>query len=240
MRIYTDLADWYPLLTPLADYADEAAVYAAILRAHLGSGRHRLLELGAGAGHNAHYLARDFALTLTDLSPRMLAWAQHNCPDARCLVGDMRALRLEESHDAVFIHDAIGYMRTEADLAAALATAAHHLRPGGVLVLAPDWVQETFQPHTHWEGADGEGRSMRYLEWMWQRPGQTAGYVIDYTLAMREGEAEPRVVNDRHENGLFPRATWQGLLAEAGLQVVPAPVADPDHPDLFVAVRVEA
>ncbi len=27
IRFYRDLADWYPLLTPVADYAEEAAFY---------------------------------------------------------------------------------------------------------------------------------------------------------------------------------------------------------------------
>jgi hypothetical protein len=94
MKLYDELADWYPLLTPLAHYAEEAPVYRAALRDALGPGRHTLLELGAGAGHNAHYLADDFALTLTDLSPAMLRHAQRVCPGAELVQGDMRTLRL--------------------------------------------------------------------------------------------------------------------------------------------------
>jgi hypothetical protein len=36
MKLYDDLADWYPLLTPLAHYAEEAPVYRDALRAALG------------------------------------------------------------------------------------------------------------------------------------------------------------------------------------------------------------
>ena len=53
MRIYTDLANWYPLLTPRVDYKDEAVVYQRIMRSKLGQGPLSLLELGCGAGHNA-------------------------------------------------------------------------------------------------------------------------------------------------------------------------------------------
>lgn len=238
MRIYTDLVDWYPLLTPLSDYADESMVYRRILQQQLGPGSHRVLELGAGAGHNAHYLARDFTMTLSDWSPQMLQLAQRNCPNARCVQGDMRTVALGETFDAVFIHDAIGYMRTLADLRAALSTAKNHVRVGGCVLLAPDYVRETFVGHTHPEGIDGDGRALRYLEWTWQRPGQTDGYVIDYTLVMREGEAEPTIVNDRHYNGLFARAQWRSLFAELDLTLVPCEMADADHPDLFLAVRV--
>ena len=39
-------------------------------------------------------------------------------------------------------------MTTEADLAAAIATAYEHCRPGGRVVIVPDDVAETFEPHT--------------------------------------------------------------------------------------------
>ena len=33
-RLYRDLADWYPLLTPVADYAEEAAFYRRLFEEH--------------------------------------------------------------------------------------------------------------------------------------------------------------------------------------------------------------
>jgi hypothetical protein len=32
IRLYRDLADWYPLLTPVGDYAEEATVVSRIFR----------------------------------------------------------------------------------------------------------------------------------------------------------------------------------------------------------------
>ena len=219
MKLYDELADWYTLLTPLADYVEEAARYRAALVAALGAGRHTLLELGAGAGHNAHYLAGDFALTLSDISPRMLNLARTSCPDATLAQGDMRTLRLGRTFDAVFAHDALCYMRTEGDLAAVFETARAHLREGGVFLVTPDHVAETFEASTEAGGSDGGGRSLRYLEWAWQRDGQRDGYVVDYTLVTREGEGLPALHNDRHEEGLFARATWVRLLEDAGFAV---------------------
>lgn len=222
MKLYDTLSDWYSLLTPLDEYVEEAAVYREVLRDALGPGRHRLLELGAGAGHNAHYLADDFELVLTDLSPRMLDLARETCPGAERVVGDMRTLRLGRRFDAVFLHDAVCYMRTEGDLRAAFDTARAHLREGGVFVVAPDHVAETFAPGTDTGGADAGGRSLRYLEWTWQREGGRDGYVVDFTLVTRVGEALPEVHHDRHEEGLFDRATWVALLGAAGFEVTRA------------------
>jgi hypothetical protein len=240
MRLYHELSDWYPLLTTLADYLEEAAQYREVLLEALGPGRHTLLELGAGAGANAHYLRDRFELTLTDLSPRMLELAARHCPGARTVAGDMRTLRLGETFDAVFMHDAIVYLRSEAELAGAFATAHLHLRPGGVVLVAPDYVTETFAPGLDCGGSDGEGRSLRYLEWTWQEPGVTGEYVTDFTLVMREGTGEPRVVNDRHREGLFPRATWLGLLEQAGFEVQRLERPNPDGErelDLFLGRR---
>ena len=33
-RLYRDLANWYPLLTPVADCAEEAAFYRRLFEAH--------------------------------------------------------------------------------------------------------------------------------------------------------------------------------------------------------------
>lgn len=216
MRLYNELADWYPLLTPVEDYAEEAAHYRAVLQDALGPGRHTVLELGAGAGHNAHHLAADFDLTLTDLSPRMLDLASSSCPGATLAVGDMRTLRLGRTFDAVFIHDALCYLLTEQDLRAAIDTARAHLSPGGVLLLAPDYFAETFEPGSDAGGSDGEGRGLRYLEWIWQREGERGRYVVDYALLTREGAGLPTLHHDRHEEGLFSRATWLRVLAAAG------------------------
>ncbi|MBM4346261.1 MAG: class I SAM-dependent methyltransferase [Deltaproteobacteria bacterium] len=239
MRIYNELADWYPLVTPLGDYRDEAPAYRDILLGALGPGRHVLLELGCGAGHNAHWMQDAFDLTLVDAAPAMLAHARRNCPHARCLVGDMRTVRLGRTFDAVFVHDAIAYMATEADLRALMATVAVHLRPGGAALLAPDHTTETFTPGTDHEAHDDGDRALSYLECTWQRPGRPNEVVVDFVMAMRTGEAEPVLAQDRHVFGLFPRAQWMALLAEAGLEPRPCPHVDPDFATPLLAIRRE-
>jgi SAM-dependent methyltransferase len=239
MRMYTDLAAWYPLLTPLEEYEAEAAWYRAPLLGHLGAGRHQLLELGAGAGHNAHFLSADFDVTLVDLSPAMLEHAARNCPCSERIVGDMRTVRLGRTFDAVFIHDAIVYMLTEDDLRAALTTAWEHLRPGGVALFAPDAVADSYAPSDDCGGSDADGRGLRYLSWEWQREGQPDRCVVDYVLLGREGEGPMQVLGtDRHEEGLFTRATWLRLLREVGFEAerISQPYEDREL-DFFVGRR---
>lgn len=219
MHLYSTLAPWYRLLTPLEDYAEEAEVFRGLLLEVLGpppaGGKWRLLELGAGAGHNAHHLADTFDLTLTDLSPEMLALAAEACPDARRVVGDMRDLRLGETFDAVFVHDAVSYLVSEDDVRAMLATARAHLRPGGALLVCPDYVEETFAPEDDVEGGDEGDRSLRCLSWVFQAPG-VPGYLVDLVFVLREGVAPPTVVQERHHEGLHARAAWTRMLAAEG------------------------
>jgi hypothetical protein len=76
------------------------------------------------------------------------------------VAGDMRKLRLGRTFDGIVIHNAIMYMMSEEDLRAALLTAYEHCRPGGTVVIAPDWVAETYRPETTHEGADSGERGV--------------------------------------------------------------------------------
>src|SRR5262249_42154726 len=144
-RLYGDLVPWYDLIDPVADHADEAAIYERALERAAAPPPATLLELGAGAGNNAFHLTRRFRCTLTDVSAPMLERSRAQTPECEHVAGDMRALRLGRAFDAVLVHDAVAYMTTLADLRAAAATAFAHTRPGGAAVFAPDYLRETFR-----------------------------------------------------------------------------------------------
>lgn len=218
MRLYEDLAHTYTLLTPRQDYQEEAAIYERLIREVVGSGRISLLELGAGAGHNASWFG-NMELTLTDPAQAMLALAAGNLPSARLVQSDMRSLRLGSTFDAVFAHDAVAYLLERADLDALAATCWIHLRPGGVALVAPDEVSETFEPGTNSGGSDGEGESVRYLEWSWQPDGQPERTVVDYVVVHRRGDEPAQVHVDRHHHGLFPAAVWRAAFERQGFIV---------------------
>lgn len=54
---YSELAPFWPLLSPVEEYADEAAWIARVIGSRAPSAR-TLLELGSGGGHNAFHLAQ--------------------------------------------------------------------------------------------------------------------------------------------------------------------------------------
>lgn len=236
MKLYRELAEWWPLFSPPGeDYAEEAAYVRRLIDEAAEGPVHTLLELGSGGGNNASHLRAHYTLTLVEPSPDMLAVSRALNPACEHVEGDMRTVRLGRSFDAVFVHDAVNYMTSETDLAAAMATAAVHCRPGGVAIFAPDCVRESFRPGTDDGGSDGNGRAVRYLEWTHDPDPSDTTVTVDYAILLCDETGATRVVHDRHVEGLFPRATWRSRLEEAGFAVTV--VADPWGRDLFVGRR---
>ena len=76
-KLYTELAGWWQLVSPTGDYADEAAFFGELFQAENAK---TVLELGSGGGEVAWFLKKDFMLTLTDISSRMLAESKKQKP----------------------------------------------------------------------------------------------------------------------------------------------------------------
>lgn len=238
MLLYSDLTSWYRLVDPLADHSDEAVAYQDGFDRVLGRRPATLLELGAGAGHNAFFLKRRFTCTLSDLSPQMQALSRDLNPDCEHVTEDMRSLRLGRTFDAVFVHDAVMYLTTEAELSAAIRTAFEHTAPGGAAIFAPDFVREAFREMTELiEGTDGD-RAMRCVAWTWDPDPSDTTYVVDYAYLLREGQTV-KAVHDPHVEGLFARATWLRLLSQAGYDVetIARPFDDDVTDEIFLCRR---
>ena len=239
--MYGELAPWFHLVTAPADYGDEAAEIVRLLADHgvlLGPTNPdaTVLELGSGGGNTASHLKARAHLTLTDVAPAMLALSVTVNPECEHIEGDMRSLRLGRVFDAVLLHDAVTYMTTEADLRAAMETALVHLRPRGAVVLLPDFTAETYRPQTEHGGHDGpDGRSLRYLEWTFDPDPTDTTVVTDYAYLVRDADGSTLSFDDRHVEGIFPRATWLRLLAEVGFHADVS--VDPWGREVFVGVR---
>jgi SAM-dependent methyltransferase len=141
--VFDSYARYYDLLYRDKDYAAEAAYVASHLKRHAPQAR-RLLELGCGTGAHAEHLARmGYTVHGVDRSESMLSRAQARRAGLAADVasrlsfgsGDARTLRTGENYDAVIsLFHVMSYQTTNADLQAAFATAAAHLRPGGLFL----------------------------------------------------------------------------------------------------------
>lgn len=243
MKLYDELADWWPLMSPPEEYEEEAAFYLRTIVEGAGGPVCSLLELGSGGGNNALHMKAGLEVVLVDPAAGILEVSRRLNPDCEHVQGDMRTVRLGRQFDAVFVHDAIAYMTSEADLRRAIETVHVHTRPGGIALFAPDHVRENFRPATDHGGVDGAGggRAMRFLEWSWDPDPADDRCTVDYVLVLREEDGSVRVEHDRHVEGLFGRDQWLRLLREGGFdpEIVPFDHSElePGSYQLFLARR---
>ena len=236
-RMYTEFARYWPLVSTREEYALEASYWRDALRQKLGPGRHEILELGVGGGHNLSYLTSEFKATAADISPEMVKQAKLINPDVEFHVGDMRTIRLGRKFKAVLIHDAISYMLSEDDLRAAFATAAAHLEPGGVFITAPESFRETFHSPCASAKTNSDGHTaFTLIEYEHDPdPADTTTESLMWYLIEKDGSL--RIEQDLHITGLFGLKTWLRLMEEAGFEVETLPYdIHKDHPESYLLV----
>lgn len=235
MKLYNELAEWWPMMAPPAEFRDEARFFYRLLRDSSRPRPRTLLDLGSGTGNIAFHLKAHFAMTLVDMSPQMLAVNRKVNPECEHIQGDIRTLRMGRTFDAVFVHDAICHMTTESELQAVMETAFVHCRRGGAALFVPDELRETFVPSTDHGGNDVDDRSMRYVQWTTDPDPRDNTILVDFGILLRDEQGAVRVVHERQTHGLFARAVWLRLLRKTGFTA--SVVDDARIRDVFLCRR---
>ena len=224
-RLYRDLADWWPLISPLEEYEGDAAALASVFESALLHVR-TVLDLGSGGGHVAWHLKHRLEVTLVDISAEMLAMSRELNPECEHIQGDMLTVRLGRKFDAVLVHDAVDYITTEDDLLLVAQTAFAHCRPGGIAAFAPDHTADTFRPGTGGGGGSDEtGRQASFREWTSDPDAADEWIEAQYELTLRTPDNRVEVVRESHRLGAFRYETWQRVLVAAGFDAEPGNVA---------------
>jgi SAM-dependent methyltransferase len=183
-----------------------------------------VLDLGSGGGHIAFHLKRQFALTLVDISPQMLAASRRLNPECEHVSGDMRTVRLERMFDAVLVHDAVGYITTAGDLRLVVDTAFAHTRPGGVALFVPDHLKDDFEPGTAGGGGTGAAGARASFLVRTSDPDPADDWIAaDYEFTLHDHGGAVQVVRETHRLGAFSRAAWLDALRRAGFRPTDPP-----------------
>lgn len=226
LRLYQDLAHLWPVISPPEEYTVEAAEWRDLIWSEFGwtgnqsawNPKATLLDLGCGGGHLLSHFTRHFTTEAVDISPQMLEISKGLNPYTIHHLGDMRTVRLGRTFDVVTIHDAVNYMVTERDLRSAIQTAQEHLVPGGLVLLAPDCLRDTFSGSrvVEWTRAT-EDSNVTFIEYVTQpSPDATTLESVFVFIINRHGDIQVEV--DRHTSGLFPKALWLDALSDIGLE----------------------
>jgi hypothetical protein len=123
------------------------------------------------------------------------------------------------------------------------ATAAAHLDPGSVFVVAPDYFRETFQGPRVDHGTHSDvGIELTHIEYAYDPdPDDSTMETIIFYFIREKGDL--RIEQDRHVTGLFPKSTWIDLMKESGFLVEEWPCLcgdDPRQTCLLVGVPGES
>ncbi|HMQ47809.1 MAG TPA: class I SAM-dependent methyltransferase [Saprospiraceae bacterium] len=223
MKFYYELADWWHLMSAPEEYEAEAGIFWEIITRHKADVK-TALELGSGGGNNAFHLKHKCAFTLSDISPAMIQKSQEINPECAHHVGDMRTLDLQQTFDLVFIHDAIMFLTSEEDLLRVFEVAKKHLNPGGLLFITPDFFKETFVPSTDCDGQDDGHRSLRYLEWYYDKDPDDSVFEVEYVYLLKNGNEPTQCLHETYQEGLFSKITWERLLKQSGFEVIFEPI----------------
>lgn len=143
MSVFGAYARYYDLLYRDKNYRAEAEYVASLIREQAPNAS-AVLEIGAGTGGHASELARmgydvlgiDSSATMLESAKQRQATLDRDIASRLSFVrGDARTFRAGRCFDAVIsLFHVMSYQTANEDLAAAFATAAEHLGPGGVLV----------------------------------------------------------------------------------------------------------
>jgi ubiquinone/menaquinone biosynthesis C-methylase UbiE len=204
------------------DYAAEAEWLAGVLPPSTKT----LLDVACGTGLHLEQLARRYDCTGVDLEPDMVAIATERCRGVPIERGDMTTLDLgDRRFDAVIcLFSSIGYVRTEANLRAAVAAMARHLHPGGMLVVEPWLTPDVYTSgHTGMLTVAEEDLKIARVNRSVIEDGCS---VMEFAYLVATAAGIEHTV-ERHVLGLFTWEQYRGAFEAAGLTTTVDQVGGP-------------
>jgi SAM-dependent methyltransferase len=213
-----ELAEIYDLLYSAGvgkDYAREAAGLAELIKERKPDTA-TLLDVACGTGeHLVHFRGLFGGVAGVELSEQMAGRARAKLPGVLIHTGDMRDFALGATFDAVTcLFSAIGYLRGQGELDAALSRFAAHLNPGGVLVVEPWFTLEQWsENHISHTLAQADGKTLVRMGHS-TREGRISRMAMHYLLG--DPSSGVRHFTDHHEMTLFTMEEYVQSLAGAG------------------------
>ena len=218
-HLYTDLAWLWPMWGDATEYEDYCRHVTGLIRQYARRPVTTLLDIGCGGGKNVLNLKQEFTVTGLDLSPTMLAQAKELNPDCNFVHSDMRTFRLDQAFDAILMDDAISYMNCREDFEAAFRTAYAHLNSGGILVVTPDVMLDTFQQNkTTVTPSTREGLEVVFIENIYDPDPADEQYETTILYLIRY-HGRLRIETDHWTLGIFSLDTWRNVLSETGFDL---------------------
>ena len=216
-QAYTKLAQIYDAIYAEKDYKTEVKQMIRLIEQHKESPSKTLLDVGCGTGGHAAFLRNIYTTEGLDLSTEQIAIARERFPDVRFHVANMIDFQLQKQFDVIIcLFSAIGYVQTVERMAKAIDTMAHHLAPGGVLIVEP-WLRRDDYKVGHISSDFIEQPDLRIARMcVSEMRDNVSVMAMHYMVATPEGVD---TFTDLHELGMFSHAAFEGAFTAAGLAV---------------------
>ncbi len=215
--MYAQLAAYYDEIYSFKNYEREAEKLHTLITQYKKSEGNTLLDVACGTGNHIAHFKQYYTVEGVDLSTEMLKIARKKHTSITFHQGDMTSLSLKGRFDIITcLFSAIGHVKTKARMRRAITSIAHHVVPGGVLVVEPWITPENFR--TGIVGAifvDKPGLKIARINISKVR-GTVSSLEFHYLIGTPE---EIQHVIDREDMGLWTHDEYQDAFKDAGLEV---------------------
>lgn len=239
--MYDELAKYYDAIYASKDYRAESRTVRDVLRRYGPPGARTLLDVGCGTGGHLVPLAEWFDVRGVDASAAMLRIARRKLPHVPFSRGRMESFHLRQRFDAITcLFSAIGYVRTLPALEATMHNFAHHLRPGGVVVIEP-WIppEQWISGHAGLVTHDAPALKIARMN-VTTRRGRRS--ILDFHYLIATPGDPVRHYQDRQVLGLFTVPETLERMRRAGLRArhLSRGLGHGHRRGLYVGVRIRA
>lgn len=201
----------------MKDYGQEAERVRDLAASRARREVRRLLDVACGTGLHLEHLRNHFEVEGLELAPPMIEIARERLPGIRIHEGDMAGFKLPDRFDVVTcLFSAIGYMTSQERLERAVASFARHLEPGGVAMIEPWILPESWRDgYLGMDAVDRDDLKLARFAAS-RREGDLSHHLFHYAVLDRESY---RTFDEEHVLRLASRDDYEAAFRRAGLEV---------------------
>ncbi len=215
--MYEHSAGLYDAIYSYKNYKREADQLRKLIRRYKRSTGKSLLDVACGTGGHVAYFQRYYEVEGLDISPRMLRIARGKFPNIKFHIGDMASFRMKRQFDVITcLFSSIAYAKRRTTLRKAVRNLAHHLKPGGVMIIEPWFSPSAFRAGTL-HGTFADKPTLKVARMNVSRVEKRVSILdFHYLVGTTRGI---RYFRESYGLGLFSRREYEVALRACGLRV---------------------
>jgi SAM-dependent methyltransferase len=213
--MFIESAELYDAIYSFKNYARESDSLRTVIN-KLVPGADTLLDVACGTGEHARFLKEHYSVDGIDINEDYLRVARLKNPAGSYVRADMIEFNLNRTYDVVTcLFSAIGIVRTFERLERAIVSMAHHVRPGGALIVEPWFTPDKWRPGSVFVNAAEIGVDKVCRMSLSGREGVISILLLHYLRGTANGIEH---YSERIELGLFTRDEMTWAFESAGLE----------------------